>query len=471
VKAIGAGGDELGGPPKKASILGLLCCLLALSACVTTSPAGPRSELGQLVEQRAGLEDAIPPEQDEESRARVRERVKALLGEPFTAERAVQVALLNNRGLQAVIEELGVAQAELVQAGLLENPMIGGDLMISTRGNGLGGGLSLSQSLLSVFLVPAKRRVAKARLKHAIVTVGQSTLELVRDVKVAVADVQAAVAMRGVHLRIVQAAEVADELAQRQLEADNLPELDRIVHATALDEARLELADAELEVTAAREQLSRLMGVWGSDVGWTLAGGLPELPAADPQLSRIEALGMRERLDLSAARFEVEALERAVELRRRGIVPEIEVGAEARNEVGNDAGHEWVLGPSLAIELPIFDPGHADLAALRAELRRAQHELQHQAVVARSEIRLHRAALESARSKAEYVRGQALPRQEQIARLALERYNAMLIGTYDLLEIRTEGIEVEEHAVEAVRDYWVARAELELALGGRLEGP
>lgn len=454
----------------KASMIALVCSLLGLTACASTSPAGPRRELGELVEARVGAQDAIPPEQDAESRAQVRERVKALLGQPLTSERAVQVAMLNNRELQATLEELGVAQAELVQAGLLQNPVISGDLVASTRGYGLGGGLSLSQSLLSVFLIPAKRRVAKARLQHAIVTVGQATLELARDVKVAHVEVQAAAAMRDVHRRLVQAAEVADALSQRQLEEQNLPELDRIVHATALDEARLELADAELELTAAREDLSRLMGVWGADTRWKLADGLAELPAEDPELSRLEAVGVRERLDLSAARFEVAAMERAVQLRRRGVIPDVQVGVEARNEVGDDEGHEWVLGPSLSVELPIFDPGHADLAGLRAQLRQAQHLLQHRAIVARSEIRLHRAQLVTARNKAVYVREHALPRQGRISQLALERYNAMLIGTYDLLEIRAEGIEVEEHAVQALRDYWVARAELELALGGRLEG-
>ncbi len=68
------------------------------------------------------------------------------------------------------------------------------------------------------------------------------------------------------------------------------------------------------------------------------------------------------------------------------------------------------------------------------------------------------------------MREQALPRQARIGTLALERYNAMLIGTYDLLEIRTESFEVEEHAVEALRDYWAARAQLELTIGGRLPG-
>lgn len=439
-----------------------------LTACATTSAAGPRRELGELVAQRTGAEEPITPEQDAESRARVRERVQALLHEPLTPERAVQVALLNNRALQATLEELGVAQAELVQAGLLENPVIGGDLVASTRGYGLGGGLSLTQSLLSVFLIPAKRRVAKARLRHAIVTVGHEALVLARDVKVAHAGLWAAAAAVRLHRGRVQAAEVADALAAEQLAAGNLPELDRTIHAVALDEARMALAEAEVAHTAAREQLARLLGLWGRDVAFTVPEALPELPPEDPEPSRLEARAVSERLDLSAARFEVEALERAVELRRRGVVPQLEAGVEARNEVGDDEGHEWVIGPSLSIELPIFDPGHADLARLRAELRRAQHLVQHLAIEVRSEVREHRVALGMARRAVAYMHEQVLPRWDQIGQLALERYNAMLIGTYELLELRAEALEAQEQAVEALRDYWVARAELELALGGGL---
>lgn len=450
------------------SMTGLALTLSLLTACATTSPAGPRGEVGELVAERAGVEDAITSEQDAQSRARVRERVEALLAEPLTAERAVQVAMLNNRQLQATFEELGVAQAELVQAGLLENPVIAGDLVASTRGFGFGGGLSLSQSLLSVFLIPAKRRLAKAQLQHAIVTVAHEALVLARDVKVAHAEVWAAAAAVRLHRGRVQAAEVADGLAAQQLEAGNLPQLDRVMHGAALDEARLELAEAEVELTIAREQLSRLLGLWGRDIAWAVPDAPPEVPPEDPALAQLEARAVSERLDLSAARFEVEAMERAVELRRRGLVPQIEAGVESRNEVGDDEGHEWVLGPSLAIELPIFDPGHADLARLGAELRRAQHLLQHQAIVVRSEVREHRAALVMARRSVAYMREQALPRQQQIGQLALEQYNAMLIGTYDLLELRAEALAVQEDAVEALRDYWVARAELELSLGGAL---
>ena len=54
------------------------------------------------------------------------EKLQALLEGELTTNAAVQIALLNNAALQATFEELGIAQAELVQAGLLKNPVFAG---------------------------------------------------------------------------------------------------------------------------------------------------------------------------------------------------------------------------------------------------------------------------------------------------------------------------------------------------------
>src|SRR5690606_23279087 len=158
----------------------------------------------------------------------------------------------------------------------------------------------------------------------------------------------------------------------------------------------------------------------------------------DLTLANLEQHALRERLDVSAARFEVESIELALALRRRGIVPQLEGGVESRNEVGDDAGHEWVIGPSLAIELPIFDPGHADFARIRAHLRAAQYRLQQLAIDTRSDVRLHRAEVVAARRKVDYYVRTVIPRREAITELTLEQYNAMLLGTYQLLETRAE---------------------------------
>ncbi len=446
----------------------LLPGLITLAiGCASTNPSGARDDVADILAERSGLENVVVERNDEQSASKVRERVSKLLEQPVSVDVALRVALLNNRDLQATLEMLGVAQADLVEAGLLSNPTISGDLVNSTTGNGLGGGLGLSTSLLSAFLIPAKKRVAKAQLQHAVLTVGTAALSLVRDVKVAYAGVQAAAARRDLRRTLVQTAEFADDFSQRLLEAGNTTELDRALFASDLDEARLELADAELALAAAREELNRHLGLWGNDIDWKLGKALPPPPQQEVQLDRLEQVGVQQRLDLTAARFEAESIGYALKLRRRGLVPEIEVGVEARNEVGNDAGHEWVVGPSLSIELPIFNPGHADLARLGAQLRAAEHRVQAMAIDARSHIRVHRRELTTTRAKAEYLRDTVLPRRKQVGQRALERYNAMLLGAFELLELRHEQVESELHYVDAREDYWVARAFLEWAVGGQ----
>lgn len=444
----------------------LFSAVALLSACVSVQPTRARQEVAQLVEQRTGIRNVIPAKQDEQSREQVRAKVTQLLKQPLTLGSALQIAMLNNRELKATFEELGIAQAELVQAGLLANPVIAGDLVISTTGNGLGGGLSLSQSLLSAFLIPAKRRLAKRRLAHAIVTVGQAALTTARDVKIAYVTFQAAMASFDLQRSLSQAAEIADTLAQNQLEAGNVSSLDRQLFAAALDKARVELAEAQLNITIAREELNRLLGLWGEQTSWTLYAPLAEISPIATDFAAFEAQAIRHRLDLSAARFEVESLEYTLKLRRRSLVPQIDVGIEARNEVGNDPGHEWVLGPSLALELPLFDPGHADFARLQAYLRQAQHRLQDLAIVARSEVRLLREKLIAAQRKVEYYQKTILPRAQAIVDLTLEQYNAMQVGTYQLLESRSHQLEAQCAYIEALRDYWIAHSELELAVGG-----
>lgn len=446
----------------------LLLAVTVLSACASIHPTKSRRKVGDLVEQRTGAKDVITEKQDERSRAQVRKRVAELVAKPLTLDRAVQIALLNNRELRAVLEDLGVAQADLVQAGLLQNPTIAGDLVSSTQGNGLGGGVSLTQSLMSVFLIPAKVRLAKSQLAHGVVTVGQAALMLTRDVRVAYLDALAAERDLALQRTLVQAAEVADELATRQLEAGNITPLDRELFAAALDEARVDWADAQLEARVTHEALTRLLGLWGDDVSWELADAMPALPMKDADLGSLESRAIRERLDLSAARVEVDSIKHAIGLRKRGVITQIDVGVTARNEVGSDAGHEWVIGPELSLEIPLFDPGHADIGRMRAYLRQAEHRLQDAAIAARSDIRIHRERLVAARRKVEYYRETVLPRTEAITALTLLQYNAMLLGTYQLLETRSDQTEARRELVHALHDYWTAHSELELAVGGRL---
>lgn len=448
-----------------------LACLglsLTLGGCASAKATGPRGEMNDLVADRLGVDDAVTAEQDQAALRKLRDRVEAILAEPITPESALELALLNNHALAATMEDLGVAQAELADASFIDNPTVGGDIIISTLGFGIGGGFSATTSLLSAFLIPAKKKLAKARLKQTILQVGRSAAELAEAVKIAYVHAQLAAIDQQLHLEVWQAAEFLDEMAQRQREAGNITERERRAAAAELDEARLEFGHARMEAMMAREELHVLFGLWGDDLDYELPKQIAEVPAEAPELQGLMTRALEQRLDLSAARFDVEAAMRAIKLRRAGVIPGIEAGVEGGNEVGDDVGHEWVIGPTLSIELPIFNPGHADFAMLRAMLRAAEHRLAQLAVQVRSDVRLHRQHLAHARQEAAYIRDTVVPRREAMLQLTLERYNAMLIGAEELFEAKRDLIDARRQLAEARADYWVAAAELELAIGGRL---
>jgi cobalt-zinc-cadmium efflux system outer membrane protein len=74
----------------------------------------------------------------------------------------------------------------------------------------------------------------------------------------------------------------------------------------------------------------------------------------------------------------------------------------------------------------------------------------------------------AARDLALYYRGVILPERTQILDQTLRQHNAMLKGVYDLLLAKQAEVSTEKAYVEAWRDYWIARAQLERAVGGRL---
>ena len=110
----------------------LCALLLLLSGCATFDQRAGFSDVRTAVEERSGKRVAwnLGTELDAEAA----EDVRRLLAGPLTADAAIQVALLNNRGLQATYAELGVAQADVVQAGLLTNPVFDGADLLSHRG-------------------------------------------------------------------------------------------------------------------------------------------------------------------------------------------------------------------------------------------------------------------------------------------------------------------------------------------------
>jgi cobalt-zinc-cadmium efflux system outer membrane protein len=396
----------------------------------------------------------------------VAEETRRLLAQELTIESATQIALYNNPELQAVYERLGVAQAEVVQAGLLRNPKISLHYGFNVHAGGVDELLgSVAGAFLDLFLMPLKKKVAHAEFRRAKLEVADAVLARVAAVAQAFYGVQAAGQLVAMQRTLLAAQQAQAELATRQHEAGNLSELDLSNQRAVYTQAKLELGRAEYQLLAAREALTRQLGVWGVDVEYRVAPSLPQVPDDEPDLAHLERTAIEQRLDLQAAREEVATASWALRVTKgTRVISGLDIGAN----VHRDPDSPITVGPTLDLELPIFDQKQAEVARLRALLHAAQHRADALAIAIRSEVRQVRNRLLAAHMTVDYYRKDLIPQRERVVALSQQQYNAMLLGVYQLLQAKQSEMTAYREYIEAVRDYFTARADLERAIGTRL---
>jgi outer membrane protein, heavy metal efflux system len=353
-----------------------------------------------------------------------------------------------------------------VQAGLLKNPSLSLHWGFRFGDAGLDELVgSLTGAFLDLFLMPLKKKFANAEFRRVKLEVADAVLATIDDVSQAFYTAKAATQIVSVRRTILDAEKAATELALRQHEAGNLSELDLANQQAVYTQAKLELAHAQCQLLADRERLTRLLGVWGSDVEYRVAPKLPDVPANDPDLAHLEQVAIANRLDLAAAREELKLASAALQVTKgTRVISGLSAGVQAHR----DPDGPKTIGPTVDLELPIFDQKQAEVARLRAELRAAQHRTDALAIAIRSEVRQARDRLLASRFTFETYAQALLPLRERIVQLSQEHYNAMLLGVYQLLAAKQSEINAYREYIESVRDYWIARADLERAIGTQL---
>jgi len=441
--------------------------LLLFAGCASIDPRPTFDSVAETVTARSGTEPAWARTESDEDAAE--EAAARLLADPLDDRAAAQIALLRNRELLAEIEELGIARADYAQATRIANPGLHAFRRTPDEGSGTNLEWTLVQDVLDVLVQPARKRLAAVELEAAKLRLGQTMLDLVADTRIAFFELVAAeeIADRASTVRDLTAA--AAELARRQRDAGNLEVREVALFEAADAQALVDLTRAQLDEGEARERLNVLLGLSGAATDWSATRHLPALPDGDPDPTGLERRAIEQRLDLGAARFGVDVVGRALALKRgtRYFPVGIEIGLNQEK----DTDGTRLRGPQIAISLPIFDTGAASIARLEAEQRRAQRQLEQLAIEIRSEVRLARDRLIGARSLVETHEETLLPKRREVLEQTLLHYNMMLLGVYDLLLARREETEAEQAATAARRDYWIARARLERAVGGDLAKP
>ena len=457
--------SRIEGSPQRLSFAAL--AVVALAGCASLSTDGGVSDLQALVAGKTGGVVAGLGAGDKSGRdATVAELLKA----PLSAEAAVRIALLNNPGLRGSLATLGVSDALRVQAGRLPNPhftigrfRIGDELEIERL---------LSFNLVGMLTLPWKYQWQDQQHELAKLQAAQDVIRLAASTRkawiTAVAAQQSALYMADVK----DAAQAGGELARRMARVGNWSRLRQAREQVTLNDASAQLARSQQAAFAAREKLTRMLGLWGAQTNFTLAERLPGLPQDATSMADIEARALRERLDVRSAMAESRYVAEQLGLTKvTGYADGLAIGLGRDSVIDNAAqSKESRRGVELELLLPIFDWGGARNARAKAMLRQSAARVQEVAVNARSEAREAYFGYRTAYDLARHYRDEVVPLRKFIGDEMVLRYNGMLASAWDLLADSRAQVLAVNSAIEAQRDFWLAEADLETVLTGTSPG-
>ena len=446
--------------PRRWCALTLLASAAVLAGCTTFSADGGFGTAQRAAEGRLGK--GLHWARSDADLDTIAQRVAALLSGPLAVDDAVQVALLNNRGLQAGFQDLGIGEADLVQAGRLPNP--GFSIGRTRQGDEREIERGLHFNLAGLLAMPFVGQMEARRFEQTKGLVAMRVLALAADTRKAYYNAVAAEETVRYMRQVQQAADASAELARRMEQVGNFSKLQRAREQVFLASAAQHLARAEQARLATRERLTRLMGVWGAQTAFTLPARLPDLPEHVPDQPDIERLAMAQRLDVQGARLAAEQTARSLGLTRRTRwINLLELGLAHNSANDAPTQHGW----ELSVQLPLFDWGGARVAKAEAVYMQAVHRAAETAINARSEVREAYSAYRFAHDMARHQRDEVVPLHQRIAEENLLRYNGMLIGVFELLADARSQIASVHASIEALRDFWIAQADLDMALIGK----
>ncbi|MFL6705721.1 MAG: TolC family protein, partial [Paraburkholderia graminis] len=317
---------------------------ILLTGCTTFSNDGGFGAVSTTASQRLG-KDAVYVKTDEDREA-VFKRTRELLSKPLDMDNAVQLALLNNRGLQAAYGELGVSEADLVQAGRLPNP--GFTFSRTHWSDGFGISRTFSMGVLGLLTLPLATRVEGRRFEQTKLETANAMLAVAADARKAYVNAVAAQQAALYAEQVKDSAEAGAELALRMRQAGNFSRLDYAREQAFYAESVAQLAKARQQSVMAREKLTRAIGLWGSGTQFELPDRLPELPKEKPQLDDLESFAMRNRLDIQAAKLRTESVASSLGLTKATrFINALDVGY--LNNFETDKGHE--RGYEISVEI------------------------------------------------------------------------------------------------------------------------
>ncbi|ODN71457.1 TolC family protein [Methylobrevis pamukkalensis] len=453
--------------PASRRILPSLAATLLLGACVAFTPDGSMAPVASRVSLELGKDTVkITSAADEIG---VGHRVQALLAKPLTADAAVQVALLNNRGLQAEYNALGISEADYVAATLPPiNPALSVERALTEWEFGIE--RSLAVELVQLAYWPKRKAIAATSFEAAQYRAIEATFRTAADTRRAFYEAVGARQRVGFLGRARQTASLAAELTIKLGETGAATRGAQARASAFYAEVSAELAQARLDADRAREALTRRMGLWGTAAAdFKLPSSLPKLPKLRT-VAEVEADAVRRRVDLIAARLELDATAKELGLTNATrFVSVLDLtGTGTTDWVRHDGKTEREEAGSLELhlEIPVWDFGETGRRRAVETYMQSANRFVELAVNVRSEAREAYRTYRATHDITRQYQNRVIPLRNLIEEESLLEYNGMLIDVLDLLDTERETIDSNVAAIEAKRNFFIAEVDFQAALIG-----
>lgn len=451
--------------------------LLTVSGCARLAPQEAFEDVAFDVSER--INKRIQWDAGTSDDLAARSAVKGMLSRQLSPSSAVQIALLNNRDLQATYADVGIAQANLVQAGLLKNPVADGAVTWWADAGGTPNlTFAVAWSFIDLLKRPRRKAVARSVLEEAKLGVARRVIEHAANTHAAFIDYVAAMQEVDLFKTIAESARATVNAAAALRKVGNITALQFEQNQSFLTNAKLELAQAEARADESREKLNVLMGLTGGQTYWSAPRKLPDLPQQMANTRNVERRALQASLEIAMARQKLTTLGRQFrQVRRESLLRDVKTGVEYEREIeverNEDTGkkkktrlEKW--GPVFEVEIPIFDRGQARKAGVLLQIQQGEDALWALAVKVRSTARLSRARMLTASKTVNYYRKSVLPQSQRILLGTQRDYNAMQESIFQLISARRQQILAGRKSIQAQRAYWTAFVRFQQLMSGTL---
>lgn len=429
---------------------------LFIAACTSVPKDGGVADVENLISDKlpAGVELPAP---DREKQLTAQD-IDQLLAEPLSLADAERLSVAQNPLVKAKLLQVGVAEADYAQAGRMENPGFSYE-----RFSGQEYSASLLFDIGGVILMPLRRQMESRRLSAARYQAAAAVLEHIADTRKAWIRAVAEKQQTALMMRSLESAEAGNNLTRQMSALGHSSVIEAADSEIFLSEMRAALSRQQLSEGAAQEALIRQLGLWGRQARLLeLPGTLPPLPERPIDVTSVEREAVENRLDVRMATMNLEGMASNLKLTRLNpFLSAIEAGPVLEKGDG-----EKERGYELEFRIPIFDSGGIKTQKARTVFQQAQAQAEFTAIAGASNAREALAGYRSSFDIATHFRDVVMPLRERVSQEQLLMYNGMLISVFDLLDDLRTATRLQSGYIDAVRDFWLADANLQQALSG-----